>query len=86
MKNMTTQNLIRLRNGKNLIFFDRIERMFVGFKLNKNEKNICWKRLVSKDQRNWISWNEFLSLKDVDSIITELNSKTEKLKLSIAVN
>jgi hypothetical protein len=82
---MTTQNLKKLRNGKDLIIFDRIERMFVGFKLNTKEKNICWKRLVSKDKRNWIVWNEYLSLKDVDSIITELKTKTEKLNLLIAI-
>lgn len=82
---MTVQNLLSLRNGKDLIIFDRIDRMFVGFKLNTKEKNICWKRLVSKDKRNWIIWNEYLSLKDVDSIITELKTKTEKLNLSIAI-
>lgn len=82
---MTSQNLLSLRNGKDIIIFDRIERMFVGFKLNTKEKNICWKRLVSKDKRNWIVWNEYLSLKDVDSIITELKTKTEKLNLLIAI-
>jgi hypothetical protein len=82
---MTTQNLIRLRNGKNLIFFDRIERIFVGFKLNTNEKHICWKRLVSKDKRNWVVWNEYLSLKDVDAIITELMTKTERINLTIVI-
>jgi hypothetical protein len=82
---MTAQNLIRLRNGKDLILFDRIERMYVGFKLNSNEKMICWKRLVSKDKRNWIVWNEYLSLKEVDAIITELKTKTEKMNLSIVI-
>ena len=82
---MTAQNLNRLTNGKDLILLDRIERMFVGFKLNTTEKNICWKRLVSKDKRNWIVWNEYLSLKEVDAIITELKTKTEKMNLSIAI-
>lgn len=82
---MTAQNLNCLRNGKDLILFDRIERMFVGFKLNTTEKNICWKRLVSKDKHNWIVWNEYLSLKEVDTIITELKTKTEKMNLSIVI-
>ena len=82
---MTTQNLNKLRNGKDLILFDRTEKMFVGFKLNSNEKIICWKRLVSKDKRNWIVWNEYLSLKEVDAIITELKTKKEKMNLSIAI-
>ncbi len=82
---MTTQNLSTLRNGENLILFDRIEKMFVGFKLNTNEKMICWKRMVSKDHRNWICWNEYLSLKDVDGIINELKSKTNRKNISIII-
>lgn len=82
---MTPQNLVRLRNGNDLILFDRIEKMFVGFKLNKNEKMICWKRMVSKDRRNWVCWNEFLSLKDVNNIINELKNKTNRKNLSIVI-
>ena len=82
---MTTQNLSTLRNGENLILFDRIEKMFVGFKLNTNEKMICWKRFVSRDRRNWICWNEYLSLKDVDGIINELKTKKNRTNLSIVI-
>lgn len=79
---MTLRNLVRLRNGKDLILFDRIEKLYVGFKLNANEKMICWKRLVSKDKRNWIVWNEYLSLKDVDGIINDLKNKTNKYEIN----
>ena len=82
---MTLQNLVRLRNGNDLILFDRIEKMYVGFKLNTNEKMICWKRIVSKDHRNWVCWNEYLSLKDVDGIINELKTKTNHKNLSIII-
>ena len=82
---MTLQNLVRLRNGNDLILFDRIEKMYVGFKLNTNEKMICWKRLVSKDRRNWIVWNEYLSLKDVDGIINELKTKKNRKNLAIII-
>ena len=82
---MTLPNLLTLRNGKDLILFDRIEKMFVGFKINTNEKMVCWKRLVSKDKRNWIVWNEYISLKDVDGIINELKSKTNRKNLSIVI-
>ena len=82
---MTHQNLVRLRNGKDLILFDRIEQIYVGFKLNTNEKMICWKRMVSKDRRNWVCWNEYLSLKDVDGIINELKTKTNHKNLSIII-
>ena len=82
---MTAQNLTILRSGKDLILFDRVEGFFVGFKLNSNEKNICWKRLVSKDKRNWIVWNEYLTLKEVNAIINELKSKIERMKLAIVI-
>ena len=82
---MTPRNLIRLRNGNDLILFDRIEQMYVGFKLNTNEKMVCWKRLVSKDKRNWVCWNEYLSLNDVDGIINKLKSKTNQTNLSIII-
>ena len=82
---MTAQNLTILRSGKEIILFDRVERMYIGFKLNSNEKYICWKRLVSKDKRNWIVWNEYLSLKEVNAIINELKSKKERMKLAIVL-
>ena len=82
---MTIDNLNLLRNGKDLILFDRIEKLYFGFKLNTNEKLICWKRLVSKDRKNWIVWNEYLSLNDVDGIINELKSKTNQTNLSIII-
>ena len=82
---MTPQNLLTLRNSKDLILFDRIEKLHVGFKLNTNERMICWKRLVSKDRRNWVCWNEYLSLKDVDGIVNELKTKTNRTNLSIVI-
>jgi len=82
---MTTQNLARLRAGNDIILFDRFEKLYVGFKLNKSEQIVCWKRLVSKDKRNWITWNKYLSLKEVDAIINELRNKTKRKNLSIVI-
>jgi hypothetical protein len=82
---MIPQNLLKLRSGKDLILFDKIEKLYVGFKLNTNEKMVCWKRLISEDKRNWVCWNEYLSLKDVDGIINDLKTKSEKLNLSTVI-
>ncbi len=82
---MTPQNLARLRNRYDLILFDRVEKLYVGFKLNANEKMICWKRMVSKDRKNWVCWNEYLSLKDVNGIINELKNKTNRKNLAIVI-
>ncbi len=43
--------------------------MFIQIQLNKRDKGIHWERWVSIDQRNWMNWNLFLSLKEVLTII-----------------
>jgi len=57
--------ILRLRNRENITLFDRKEKTFIRFQLNKQEPFICWKRYASKDRNNWVLWNEYLSLKDV---------------------
>jgi hypothetical protein len=61
----TTETIKTLRHGNPLNMFDRKEKLFVKIQLNRQEKFICWQRFVSKDRRNWINWNKYLSLKDV---------------------
>lgn len=83
---MTREQLLKLRNRKDLILYDRIDKMFVGFKLNTSDNRICWKRFVSKDRRNWVCWNEYLSLKDVDNIINTIKNKIELTQFSIVIH
>jgi len=75
---MKAAHLLPLRNGQPLDLFDSTNKLFVKFQLNRAEKFICWKRYVSKDRRNWICWNEFLSLKDIDSFIKEIIANRQK--------
>lgn len=74
---MTIDTLKKLRNGKNVILFDRIDKLFVGFKLNSTNNKICWKKFVSKDRKNWVLQNEYLSLKDINNTIINLKNKIE---------
>ena len=76
---MNTNHLQLLRDRKPLSLFDRTEKLFTQFQFNFKENDfVCWKRYVSKDRRNWICWNEFLSLKDINSIINQMLTKQGK--------
>jgi hypothetical protein len=55
----------RLRDRKSVRLFDKKERLFINIQLNKTDNRICWERWVSKDKKNWVNWNLYLSLKDV---------------------
>lgn len=59
----------QLRHGERVTFYDRYDKMFVTYQLNRYEKRIYWERWVSKDRRNWLNWDKYLSLKDVLSCI-----------------
>ncbi len=63
------QNIKNLRDRKRITFFNSNSKVFTRFSLNHKESKICWKREVSKDRKTWILYNDFLSLKDVVSII-----------------
>jgi hypothetical protein len=68
------QNIIKkLRNIEPLIFFDKKQKIFVLFQINKKEKYFCWERWVSKNRiTGYINWNYYLSLKDVVNCIKNL--------------
>ena len=55
----------RLRNGGSFTLFSSDTKYFHKIQLNKNSNRICWQQFVSKDKRNWIMWNDNLSLKEV---------------------
>ncbi len=65
---MTRNEIIKkLRDGEPIKLYR--EKMFIQIQLNKRDKGIHWERWVSIDQRNWMNWNLFLSLKEVLTII-----------------
>ena len=58
----------RLRNGDNITLFDSTTKYFHRLQLNKKSNRVCWQWLASKDRRNWVEWNNSLSLKEVCSV------------------
>lgn len=66
----------KLRDKENLRLFDSKERLFIQLQINKKEKGfICWQKYVSKDRRNWIKHNDYLSLRDCWNILEKVKSK-----------
>jgi hypothetical protein len=53
----------KLRNGESITLYR--DGLFTRIQLNRRDNRICWERWVSKDQRSWMNWNLFLSLRDV---------------------
>jgi hypothetical protein len=56
----------KLRDGEPLLLYR--DGLFTKIQLNRRESRVCWERWVSKDQRSWMNWNLFLSLRDVIQI------------------
>lgn len=73
-----------LRNRITKTFWDEKEKMFVRFRINREEKRICWIRQVSIDRKRWIDWNSYLTLREVISSIEQIRSD-EKINLSILI-
>lgn len=72
---MKIETLKTLRDRQPLKLFDKANKMFVRIHFNKNEKKfVCWERWVSKDKINWVNWNLYLSLKDVNNILKKLHT------------
>ena len=53
----------KLRDGEVLQLYRG--GLFTTIQLNKRHNKICWERWVSKDQRSWMNWNLYLSLREV---------------------
>lgn len=71
---MKPEMLKKLRDGETLRLFDNKSRMFHQFQLNKNEDFICWKYFISYDKQNWVEQNTYLSLHDVDKLLTKIKN------------
>lgn len=67
---MKTDTLILLRNKRPVTFFDKTTKIFTRIQFNKKEKDfVCWERWVSRDRKNWVNHNLYLSLHDIDNIL-----------------
>jgi len=73
---MTNEHVSKLRHGQHLLFWDTDRKVFVLLQLNKEERAfICWKRSTSKDRRNWVVQNLYLSLKDCRTVINDIKKR-----------
>lgn len=77
---MNTIMLQSLRRRERHTLYCTTDKLFHTFQINKEENGfICWKRLVSKDKRNWIEWNSYLSLKDCMRISERISSNRQNI-------
>ena len=67
---MERSNVIKkLRDGEPLQLYRG--GMFTTIQINPKAKRVCWERWISKDQRSWMNWNLFLSLREVIQIYND---------------
>ena len=59
----------KLRDGEPLQLYRG--GMFTTIQINPRAKRVCWERWISKDQRSWMNWNLFLSLREVIQIYND---------------
>lgn len=55
----------KLREGRRSTIFDGSTKTFYRFRINPSEKRLFWLREASLDQRNWVTQNVYLRLRDV---------------------
>ena len=67
----------KLRDREALRLWDKVDKTFVNIQINRKEKYLCWERWISKDQRNWIKLNGYLSLREVWIILQGIKEKIE---------
>lgn len=65
----------KLRHGECLNLFNRRQKMFVKIQINRKVDFVCWMRYVSKDRRNWVCLNEYLSLHDVANLLYDIHNE-----------
>ena len=65
------RNLVikKLRDGEAIKLYRG--GMFTTIQINTKAKRVCWERWISKDQRSWMNWNLFLSLREVIQIYND---------------
>lgn len=63
----------KLRNKESITLYR--DGLFTRIQLNNRNNRICWEQWVSKDNKSWMNWNLFLSLRDVLQIYSEYENK-----------
>lgn len=72
---MTKETLMRLRHRQTIKIFDKSTKLIHHIQFNKKETGfVCWQRYVRYPGSNSVRlWNSYLSLKDIDNIIKNIN-------------
>lgn len=68
----------KLRDRQPVKLFNSADKVFTQIQLNRKASVICWERWVSKDRKNWVNVNLYLSLKDVASILNKHQKTTHE--------
>jgi hypothetical protein len=72
---MKADTIKTLRDRQPVTFFKKIDgyaqKIFIRFRLNKEEKFICWQMFYSLDRKNWNEQNRYMSLKDINVFISK---------------
>lgn len=64
--NHNTNDVVKhLRDSRSIRMYDRKTKFFYHIQINKKMKRICWERWVSRDNHNWVKWNECITLREV---------------------
>lgn len=75
---MKAGTLISLRNKRPVTFFDKTTKIFTRIQFNKNENDfVCWERWISRDRKNWVNHNLYLSLHDIDNILKTIKANKQ---------
>ena len=73
----------KLRHRQRVAVFDHTEKLFTALQINEKESFVCFKRFVSKDKRNWIEWNKYLTLKDCKRILDTIKTNNTLWKTGL---
>jgi len=71
--NMSRKTLMKLRNKRPVRFFNRRDKIFIQFQLNRESKRIFWEKFVSSDKINWVKQCSYYNLKGINKFI--INNK-----------
>ena len=74
----------KLRHRQRVTVLDHKEKLFTALQINEKESFVCFQRFVSKDRRNWVEWNKYLTLKDCKRILDTIKTNNTQWKTELS--
>lgn len=74
----------KLRHRQRVTVFDHTEKLFTAIQINEKESFVCFQRFVSKDRRNWIERNKYLTIKDCKRILDTIKTNNTQWKTELS--